>query len=508
MVDLLSEKKVVMVFKSLGLNRGGLTKAVIARANAFSEIGYDVSIITYTYQPDFHKIVKALVDGGVLSEKVKISNFFDDILGFYKSNRRIWRRIKLTVNKIIVKILYKKTVRSKGEYRLYRNGLYIKFLKTTGRGLPLLVDYMNHARQRVKRREFDHTYSLRKEINYDAPSNSPRLERFFGRSGRCRMTVWIDSDGKSKGKTIIYGKKLKEYSSLRVAQKQWVSEKTLNSNYVFCDSRNTDDLVGENKNVTAKLIAVIHNNHLKIPDDPFSEIKPDYEIIFSNYNYDAWIFLTERQKSDVLQRHSLDGLVSVVPHFHEKPENEKETIARRRNEICLIGRLEAQKDIGSAIDAMKLVVEEVPDAVLRVFGKGSKKNELKSQITELGLEDSVFLEGYTSDPNKILARSGCMVLTSIFEGFGLVCMESLMAGTPVVAFNCNYGPSDIISDGENGFIVEGRCPKRLADQLVNVLCMDELEYDRLVDNAIKTRDRFSKAKYIERWEAILEDLSR
>src|SRR5206468_2009071 len=128
----------------------------------------------------------------------------------------------------------------------------------------------------------------------------------------------------------------------------------------------------------------------------------------------------------------------------------------KREDFTLISlsRYHANKKLDQLINAFKNVVQEVPQAVLEVWGMGSEEENLKNLVMELKLEKNVFIKGFTSDPISIFERATASVLTSINEGFGLVITESMAAGAPVISYDILYGPRDIITDGVDGKIVE------------------------------------------------------
>lgn len=132
-----------------------------------------------------------------------------------------------------------------------------------------------------------------------------------------------------------------------------------------------------------------------------------------------------------------------------------------------VGRLEWQKGFDNLISAFHLVRSTV-SARLIIFGDGSLRRELQSQIEALGLEDCVALPGFTSKPMAQMKAARAFVLSSRFEGFGLVLVEALASGTSVISTDCDYGPSELLEGGRYGSLVPPNDPEELAASLIRV----------------------------------------
>src|SRR5699024_5700747 len=144
-----------------------------------------------------------------------------------------------------------------------------------------------------------------------------------------------------------------------------------------------------------------------------------------------------------------------------------------------------------------------PAARYDIYGSGSQKESLETLIMELGLEHNVRLKGYTNDNMNKFREAACSILTSDFEGFGRVVTESLYAGTPVVSYDVNYGPSDIIRNKVDGYIVEKGNKQELADKIIEIF-EDKNLYQQLSKRAIEVKERYSYKKFNENWERLLK----
>ena len=117
------------------------------------------------------------------------------------------------------------------------------------------------------------------------------------------------------------------------------------------------------------------------------------------------------------------------------------------------GRLASEKDFSTLIRAFDRVHEADSNARLVIFGDGDERPALERLISRLDIEPYVDLPGYVDDPTPYMAGSDVFVLSSRREGFGLVLVEAMAVGTPVVSTDCPTGPAEILADGEFGRLV-------------------------------------------------------
>lgn len=117
--------------------------------------------------------------------------------------------------------------------------------------------------------------------------------------------------------------------------------------------------------------------------------------------------------------------------------------------ILAVGTLKAVKDYPTLLDAFALLSERV-NARLLILGEGTCRTALEQQIGALGLEGTVFMPGFIKETSPYYARADLHVLSSVSEGFSMVVVEALAAGTPVACTDCPSGPREILCDGQYG----------------------------------------------------------
>jgi glycosyltransferase involved in cell wall biosynthesis len=171
--------------------------------------------------------------------------------------------------------------------------------------------------------------------------------------------------------------------------------------------------------------------------------------------------------------------------------------------IIAIGRLVRQKGFSFLIKAIHLIISKGQSCRLVILGKGGEKEELKSLAIKLGIDDKVEFLGFQQNPYKYLTRSTAFVLSSLYEGFPNVLLEALALGVPSVATSCPTGPDEIITEGENGLLVQPSDEKALADAIKRLL--DDAELRRRLGEAGKIRaEDFRVKKIVKQYEEVID----
>jgi glycosyltransferase involved in cell wall biosynthesis len=134
--------------------------------------------------------------------------------------------------------------------------------------------------------------------------------------------------------------------------------------------------------------------------------------------------------------------------------------------IATIGRLSAEKGHRDLIEALGILAARGTRVSAVLAGDGPERPLLTQRIQALGLQDSVHLVGYISQPQRILEETDLMVLPSHTEGLPNAALEALTMEVPVLATRVG-GTPEVITDGETGRLVEARAPDALADAIAD-----------------------------------------
>lgn len=197
--------------------------------------------------------------------------------------------------------------------------------------------------------------------------------------------------------------------------------------------------------------------------------------------------------------------VEIIPNFTMMPmANFSDGSAKR---VIAVGRLEWVKGYDRLLSVWKIVSEKYPTWHLDIYGTGTLEQYLKDLQSKQNLNNCMTIHSATSSINKEYGASSILIMTSRFEGFGLVLLEAMQVGLPCVAFDCPFGPAAVIKDGENGFLVPDGNIEQMAIKLS--LLMDNLEMRRqFAQSALRTSKLFAVDVVMKRWNTLFEELVR
>lgn len=227
--------------------------------------------------------------------------------------------------------------------------------------------------------------------------------------------------------------------------------------------------------------------------------------------YRNWYFRKVEEKADIVvtltpgDAHEWRRAkkVQVIPNFTVMPiEKLSDGHAKR---VIAVGRLEWVKGYDRLISAWRIVSEKHPDWHLDIFGNGTLEKELKEQQRKLGLDNRMTIHSATPHINIEYSNSSFYVGTSHFEGFPLVLLEAMQVGLPCVAFDCPFGPSAVIEDGKNGFLVPDNDIKQLAARIASLIEDSQMRND-FSKAAIEKSKLFSVENVMNQWKTLFENL--
>lgn len=170
--------------------------------------------------------------------------------------------------------------------------------------------------------------------------------------------------------------------------------------------------------------------------------------------------------------------------------------------IGAVGRLVPQKGFDLLIDAFAQIAPSCPDWRLVIWGEGPERAALEQKCAQLGLGGRISLPGVTRQPGEWVAQSDMFVLSSRFEGWGIVVGEAMAAGLPVVAFDCQWGPAEMIEDGRSGVLVPSGDVPALARAIAS-LCQDEERRHSFSQEATARMALFAPDRVLAQWQAII-----
>ncbi|WP_163526904.1 glycosyltransferase [Halobacillus ihumii] len=511
---------IYFLMNSIDVVKGGLTRASLKQASTFAEMGYDVHMLTFNYNLNYPKIRKKLLDLGKINPAVKIRNIYEDMEEMSENERLTPASPKEASLSNLADGGNLDKRDGYNAFRVYKNGLYVKYIALNEDDSLKFIDYFNENRYRTKRVEYDLIGNIRRILYMDYENNKPRQTIHFNKGGTAYLSIWTTSSGKIQRINIFQnnGEIEKVYTGAAgdISFKQsWLQRCISGKRHpiIVTDTRSTDELLATFQNKDAIKIWRLHSSHL---DKPFSVDAPITKKVKTGVkyltNFDGVLLLTNQQRVDLIERFGNNSLFYVVPHFHEQKKKKSllNSLPYRKNQdekkAVIISRLSTLKRIDHAIYAFKEVVNDVPDAKLEIWGKGDEESNLTKLINELGLQDSIEIKGYTHEPDKIYKSALFSVLTSKSEGFALSVLESMVNKTPVISYNIRYGPNELISNNETGFLVENGSTSELSRKMIELFKNPEAAR-RTGENAADFIDQnYSKELYKKKWIESLNDI--
>lgn len=226
---------------------------------------------------------------------------------------------------------------------------------------------------------------------------------------------------------------------------------------------------------------------------PFARLGHRYAIKLIYSRYDRFVVLTNGDKEAWGCKNCI-----VIPNFHNFEVLNNLPIRQVSHQIIMLARLMPQKRIDLMIDVWSELAKGFPEWKVKVLGEGILRHQLEEKIRTLGLQESFLLPGEVKDVTEELQASDILCLTSEYEGFGIVLIEAMAKGIPVIAFEY-VGVHDIINDGVDGFIVPFGNVDRYAEKLKQLMTEKEL-YERFATEALISVHKFDKEKVMRNWE--------
>ncbi len=229
----------------------------------------------------------------------------------------------------------------------------------------------------------------------------------------------------------------------------------------------------------------------------------DYKVRIAGY--DKIVVLTDEDKK-ISWKDNQRVVVIPNPILDTKSDNSVSTSEPRDKTVVAIGRLMPQKNFLSAIRVWKRVNLKHPDWELHIWGEGLMKQELQKQIDSLSLNDKVRLMGYSANIQEKMKAASLLMMTSLYEGFGMVLIEGMQMGLPAISYACPCGPKDIIDDGVDGFLVTMGDETMMAEKIC-ALIEDEHRLEGMREMARKKAEKFNLQTIIAKWMAVFEQKS-
>ena len=175
---------------------------------------------------------------------------------------------------------------------------------------------------------------------------------------------------------------------------------------------------------------------------------------------------------------------------------------RASKTIISAGRLTYQKGFDMLVDIADMFIKNYPDWKWLILGIGEDYEMLDAKIKEKGLENQVILKGEVDNIEDYYSNAAMYVMTSRFEGLPMTLLETKPYKLPLVSFNCKTGPSELIEDGVNGYLVEEGDLKGLAKRIEELIVIPDIRY-KFSQEAQYKLERFDYDSIINKWKELM-----
>lgn len=252
-------------------------------------------------------------------------------------------------------------------------------------------------------------------------------------------------------------------------------------------------------------------------DQGFNWGKHEYTLLrLSRSIPDRVICVSEAVKQVVIRRERIEeDRVAVIRNGVELIQGktgDKETTRRElgfNDENLIVGMVanfnRPVKGVSYFIEAMPSIIKAVPDVRFLILGRGDQEQELLEKTRVLGIEAFVVFGGFRKDINRFYEIIDISVLTSLSEGLSITLLESMSHGLPVVATNVG-GNSELVMDGQTGYLVPPKDTTSIADRIVQLLFDSDLRREMGYEGRQRIEQYFQIQNVADRYLEVYKDL--
>lgn len=212
------------------------------------------------------------------------------------------------------------------------------------------------------------------------------------------------------------------------------------------------------------------------------------------------IVLTQEERASWKNRNNVEVIPNPISFIPE------EISSCKSKRAIAVGRLAYEKGFDQLIEIWKTVYEKHPDWELFIFGGGDQKEKLQELILQSGLSDAVKIYEPVKDIHAQFLKSSMMLFPSRYlEALPMVLLEAMSCGLPLVAFDAPCGPKDIITDGENGFLIQSGDIDTFSHKVCQLIESEELRKN-MGKQARKASFDYSEDKIMQQWVDLFQSL--
>lgn len=495
-------RRIFVVVHAVG--GGGITHAAVDQCNMFAAAGYPVTLVTLQQGSETGRIANLRAHGRLTAE-IRLRNPHADLRAAWADEPPVADPTGVAALLARDDLLVEGKGRAPGLERWYdRDGTYVAHVRRNEAGNIVSVGWVRERALGIRESWSNGHVTYVKHVSqagtvdreaWYTPDGHPYMSRSADPGTGGTHGLWVHRPGTAP-------RRYEGTAQWHVAWLEELFEEAGEGVVALANTASTVTKLAQTRPASgARLFGMLHHNQFAAPHTHGSPLRNDDRRVFRHLEgLDGLVVLTEPQRRDMAALVKGRVPVHAVPNTTRVPD--LPPIEKDPRLVSTFARLEPQKALHEAIHAFAAVLAEVPDARFEIYGRGSVQPRLEALVRRLGLEDSVLFPGRTPTPHAVMARSLCTVSTSDWEAMPLSIMESEASGTPVVAYDCLYGPATLIDDGSTGRLVDRGDRDGLARALIDLLKDPEMavEMGRAARRSIA--ERYAPPVVVRQWEQV------
>lgn len=222
----------------------------------------------------------------------------------------------------------------------------------------------------------------------------------------------------------------------------------------------------------------------------------NHSVLLTDKSYQKYIelFKISKNKLSVIYNWVDDKIFKYVKKYNNNS-----------NKIISVSRIAEEKGIDMLIEVAKILKEKNQNWTWDVYGDGPEMENVKKKLTKLDLDHFVFLKGQENRIYEKYSEYSIFVLTSYREGLPLVLLEAKANNLPLISFDIDTGPNEIIKNNVNGYLINPYDKNEMASK-INELLNDKVKRKKFSDNASIDLEKFEKKEIVKKWKHLINKL--
>ena len=253
-----------------------------------------------------------------------------------------------------------------------------------------------------------------------------------------------------------------------------------------------------------KFVSCDHTNSIVDIDTKVKKIQRCVGAKFA----DKLITLTQEDRENYIKRYGIPE--EKICYIYNWKENLLSDLTYNidSTKIVTVGRFDYQKGYDYLVKVAKKVLAKKSDWTWEIYGSGNQDevDKIKDLIIKNDLQDKLVIKGLEKNQDMIYGDKGIYVMTSRYEGLPLVLLEAQQYNLPIVSFSCPTGPSEIVENRVNGYLIDCYDTDKMSERLLELMEDSNLR-SSFANHAKDNMDKFNKDKIIQQWIDLIEEIT-